>query len=506
MAPKAKVKAKAKAKGLAKVRARPAGHGRVRGRRLRRPAGAEDLGSGVAPMEDRWRGGEQLAAHELSAEILGTASRMVVEVGHYYHGPCKVAGVNRGIKLEDGETWIQLEATGTNHDLLLRWLSGRRPKMLRVIRCARGCNHELAAEDIVHAERIRQVEDWQKEDGWMSNLIEVLPSQPMDDIPHLRQRDADLQPPEREPVDLTKEKDKKETAAKKKKKKKKKDKEKKEKSDGSKGSKGEGAVLNGTRAKQSGTKKISALYAGTGLDPQEKVRRRVAKRAKRYLAKKAEKVEASSSSSSSNSSSSSTTMEVVNEHETVFSQASKVRRIFDGFPGALGASALTDMRRAILQELGEEDVAGALKPVALLYFKQQLSRRMQGPALREAHTICACLDLAMRGRSASLVDCLVQRLKSIEQTLNGCHWTVSQKLEVLPAETTSLTPMEELGSARKEVEAESKTRYQASLGDNRRNPKGSSEGKEGQDRRYPEDNKKGGKGNNQKGKDKKKEG
>lgn len=79
------------------------------------------------------------------------------------------------------------------------------------------------------------------------------------------------------------------------------------------------------------------------------------------------------------------------------------------------------------------------------------------------------IDLLVKGRVASAVDALGQRMKSIEASLQGSHWTVSQRLEVLPSEQTAITAMmAELGEARREVQEESKQRHLASLQEGRR--------------------------------------
>lgn len=223
----------------------------------------------------------------------------------------------------------------------------------------------------------------------------------------------------------------------------------------------------------------------------------MARQAQRYIAKKGEKAAATSSSSSSSGSESSSLGSLKEGAEdTICQQASKVRMIFENYPGALASTALGHMRKCLLQELGEEDLTGQIKPVALLYFKQNLARRAVGPAQREVHTISTVIDLLVRGRASSALDCLTQRFKSIEATMGGTHWSVSQKLEVLPSEVTSLTPSQELGAARKEVETETRTRYLSSFADGRRPNKGAGKGKGDtkDDRRNQDSGKKGPKG------------
>lgn len=44
---------------------------------------------------------------------------------------------------------------------------------------------------------------------------------------------------------------------------------------------------------------------------------------------------------------------------------------------------------------------------------------------RELLTLTHGLDLLLRGQAAASADTMTQRVKSIEQTLLGSHWTVA---------------------------------------------------------------------------------
>ena len=85
------------------------------------------------------------------------------------------------------------------------------------------------------------------------------------------------------------------------------------------------------------------------------------------------------------------------------------------------------------------------------YYRQCLQRRSTGPAQRELLTISAAVDLAMSGNVAGSLDILLQRLKSAESTLSGTHWTVSQRLEILPQDSLTLTPLQEMSRARNPI-------------------------------------------------------
>jgi hypothetical protein len=162
------------------------------------------------------------------------------------------------------------------------------------------------------------------------------------------------------------------------------------------------------------------------------------------------------------------------------------------------------MRGLLLSEIGSADQPGVVKGCAVAYYRQCLQRKSSGPAQRELFTIAAAVDQAMSGNVAGCLDTLLQRLKSSESTLAGTHWTVSQRLEILPQDHVLLTPLPEMTTARKDVFEETKMKYLASMPEGRNasasgkgGGKGKAEGKDGskgsgKDRRW-------GKGGPQKG-------
>eukprot|EP00435_Cladocopium_sp_Y103_P018503 s3237_g4.t1 len=116
------------------------------------------------------------------------------------------------------------------------------------------------------------------------------------------------------------------------------------------------------------------------------------------------------------------------------------------------------MRSNLLQALGEDDSSPSTQAVAVQYYRQVLQRKASGPVARELLSLCA---------PAHALDLIIQRIKSTESTLAGTHWTVSQKLELLPAEQASLTATAEMREAQRVALEESKARYLSSLPDGR---------------------------------------
>ena len=106
-------------------------------------------------------------------------------------------------------------------------------------------------------------------------------------------------------------------------------------------------IVSGRHAAVAAQKELKEIYSGTGLEPREKVRRRVLARAQKLVSRK--KTTSSSSGSSSNSSSSSSpTYEDFKGSESVFSEETKVKGVAERCPGALTVEAVTAMRRSLL--------------------------------------------------------------------------------------------------------------------------------------------------------------
>ena len=219
-----------------------------------------------------------------------------------------------------------------------------------------------------------------------------------------------------------------EKRARKKKTKKKKDRSKEREKAKKKEKEKKDAKLDGRHALQASIKEPEALFGGTGLSATEKVRRRVIHRAKKFVKKKKDK--SSSSSTSSSEGSSSHQEDAI--QDGVFVETSRARGVFERYPGVLTEQSLRAMRTTLLQEIGEDPVTLGIKPVAVAYFRQQLARKLNGPAGREALTLCMAMDLLLRGRACQAMDVLAQRLKSVEAVSSGTHWQVAQRMEVTP--------------------------------------------------------------------------
>lgn len=229
---------------------------------------------------------EVVAARLLPPTIFQVGERVRMERCSCYGGETKVAGVIRKVE-------VSVPSPAADGDALRRPVglgAAKPPQLLRAHLCQAACNQEEVADDLVHCLEVRKMDEPNKEDGWASNMIPV--DLPADDLAALRGREREVlskaaedpggrgHPPVEKPGDA------KESADKEDKKKKSKKKKKKKKSSSTSSSSSSVDILSGKKSKIANLKEPSALFGGTGLDPVESVRRRVAKRAKAYLRKK----------------------------------------------------------------------------------------------------------------------------------------------------------------------------------------------------------------------------
>ena len=514
MAPKAKAKLRPKAKAKAGV-ARPKRAAAMRVGVLRRPAARAPI-EGALGVRERWIAGEELELHRVPLDEMTVGSLIEVTEGSYFGAACKAAGTVQGIDVKPEATHVLLKVTGTTGEGLLKHQSGHPGMLLRVHRCTSECTADRHAEDLLHGLKARKPGVAGAEEGWLRNL-EIAPAE--DELATLRARGSDLAPGQvgsREDagkgvaeVEKKEEGTRKKDAHKKKKKKgrslrhkkKKKSEERDSPSPGeakgvkaasgkkkrrSTSSSSSGSVaLDGRKPRAASTKTYDALYAGTGLDRREKVRRRVLKRAKKAASQKSKDKSKSGSDSGSSEEDSLSEEEL---EDTLFQGESKIQRVGQRCPGALACQAITTMKSNLLQETGATGELNAVEPVAMLYLRQHLHRRASGPALRELVTLAIAVDQLLRARPSRALDTLLQRFKAVEAGLMGAHWSVAQRLELGPAENLSLTGQEELSSAQKDAYTDARTKMLAGLPDGRsRTSKGQGKTKDKDDFRKDRD-------------------
>ena len=178
---------------------------------------------------------------------------------------------------------------------------------------------------------------------------------------------------------------------------------------------GDRVTFDGTQAKRASLKESQALFKGTGLDSKDRVRNRVARLARRHLKQKSGKSSSSDSKSDSGRS---------------------TRSGFDGEP-LRGGIQSEDPGGALpgcsdfACSLPDEDhphspgPAEHLGPCGGGVLSPTPPSEGHRPVQRELLTLTHGLDLLLRGQAAASADTMTQRVKSIEQTLLGSHWTVA---------------------------------------------------------------------------------
>ena len=468
--------------------------GGARGR-VRRPAARVEADPPPLDIGEAWRRGDVVEFHALPLEEVLKGPRVVVEEASYMEANVTVAGVLGKVVAIPGATKVEIALEGTSSEALLRAHSvgGRK---FHLHQCPLDCDGRETSETLIHGKKLRLVLDMSKEEAWTNNLVEV-PKAPVDvdELKSLRAEAAAMgrgKGPGEERMakgsssssstkKAKKKKDEKKKKKKKKDKKKKRDKGESEEKEKNELKKQEMKNHMGKTPMSSGVKDPALLLSGTGLDARERVRQRVQRAARRYLQRKSSRMSETSSSSSSGDSTSKGTVEEF--QNTIFTESTKVRKLAEHFPGALATEGLTAMRESLLQVEGYQEERSHLRPTALLYFRSVLQRKASGAQGRELLTHCTAVDMLMNGRIAGALDLLMQRVKSIESTQQGVHYSVSQRLEVLPQEGMTLTGREEMKEAQKESYADSRLRWLSSMPDKSgglRESKGS-KGKDGKD-------------------------
>ena len=386
--------------------------------------------------------GQAVKCQGIPLELL--RKRLPVTItGRYWGAPCEIAGLVRGIQVRGKEdVEIEVDLQGTTTETILHWATGSSEKVMRIHMCGSKCEAMLDAENLLHGEEIklRKGED----PAWVMNLVD-------EERPGGRTAGEPVrgEDPPREKAEKREEERGRSREREKKK--------KGRSSDEEKSPKGESKKKVSIRAMA--RKSLKSVFEGTGMDPNPKVRKKITAKASR----KARKKRKSSSGSSSTETSSGSTAE---ESGELFEETQKVRKIGRFAPGALTTAGCREMASNLLNSTGGiwDQSEGALQPICCQYFRQVLSSRVTGGQSREALTLSWCLDLLVQGRIAEASDGLMQRLKAIEMSAQGASWSISQRIELVPAEKPIISSRAETREAIKESKEENRTRAEASKG------------------------------------------
>ncbi len=380
---------------------------------MRRPGARVEAEREDEDASSKWKKGEEMILRDVPVEEFRGGISMVITEGHYYNNVVKIAGVVHRVVMEGVRLELQVLARGTTSEGLLRAHTADPLFPFTVLVCQSGCGHVESGDRYVHGVKGYLQKEGLASEEWMNNLMAAVPApreEEADELLELRRRGEELEKgaakdPPRIPGGLAEEAPKKEPEKdKKKRKKEKKDKKRRSEKRGS--SSGQKSCLDGRHPVTASQKKYQVLFAGTGLDAKERIRRRVAKKARKILSKKRGRSKSSSRSSTSSSSKSASRE---SEDEGLFMEDNKAKGVGGKCPGALCHESLKAMRQCLLAGQGEDLGGVNNRPVATMYFKQEIQRRASGPMAREMLNLSVSLDHLIRGRPAQAADTIAQR-------------------------------------------------------------------------------------------------
>eukprot|EP00913_Durusdinium_trenchii_P019545 g18372.t2 len=187
--------------------------------------------------------------------------------------------------------------------------------------------------------------------------------------------------------------------------------------------------------KPSGKKDHAALYKGTGLDQDARIRKKISRLARRAMKKK---------SKSSSTTGTSSPSEAEEGMEDLFQESQRTQLASKAGPGALAYHAIRQMRKQMLQVQGQEGLEmSPVGAVGLQFYRQILRPKMTPVMAREALNVSAALDALLSCQSAHAADVLVQRLKALESMASGSSWQMSQRFKIVPMDLGSLASQAE---------------------------------------------------------------
>lgn len=183
------------------------------------------------------------------------AGLSVVVEGEYWEGASDLCGLVVGAVLDGYQHYLKLRATGTHSEVLLKFLSGSPSREVQVHLCGDPRGAWVWKDGLLHASKIREVKG--AREAWMDNLGVIAPEVMGEDENAELRREAEAARLDLKRLEEEKRQGLVAEAEKKKKKLKKKKKEEK-------------------RVRGSdGKKDPKVVFAGTGLDPDPEIRKKV---------------------------------------------------------------------------------------------------------------------------------------------------------------------------------------------------------------------------------------
>ena len=125
--------------------------------------------------------------------------------------------------------------------------------------------------------------------------------------------------------------------------------------------------------------------------------------------------------------------------EELFGSSSTAKRVAQEFPGVLTSSWIRECQDYLMNAQGQlwSQQETEVQPLAVQFFRQQAQLKLTGAMAREYLSIAVMIDLGLQGRIAELTDVGTQRLKSLLATASGVHFSIAQKMEVVPLDRTA---------------------------------------------------------------------
>eukprot|EP00435_Cladocopium_sp_Y103_P026559 s1297_g6.t1 len=382
----------------------------------------------------------------LTLQELQSLGPVYLPDARYYGRLVQVAGRLQGLQHEGGEIFTELLVSGVKDDELLRLLSGEAKRVLRVHLCSETCGGLLTDALLIHGKSFEEVDLARV--PWLTNMegVEVPPGPGPDELEALRELQRKSQELERDGGKTDEKKSKK----------------RKKKQEGVEGEEGrkERPPKRGIEDDEIGRKKLEDVFGGTGLDPDPVQRGRILRKAKRLgKGKKKKKKESSSEGDSTGSSSTSTSSSAKRHGRGLFEDENKLNQLWKRYPGSLTAHAVHEARHRLMSQAGTlwNLSDNEIPPLFTQYARQQvLAHTSASPAIQqELLTISQALDFALMGKMASMADILCQRVKSLEATIEGSHWTFAREMELVRSDQfTMAEDSETLQAARRAREGD----------------------------------------------------
>ena len=359
--------------------------------------------------------------------------------GVYWGREIRLAVDIQEIKFVRGALELEGRVSGTEDEALLRWGSKEEVKgKVRLHVCPSSCSNTPEADGLIHLKYAQRRGD--HDPAWASNMRS---SEGLEELKRLakesdkeareagkRVREAEEYTPSQPPGKEEKGSSSSTSSKKKRKKKKKKKKP----------------------FKVIAKKDYQRLFETTGLDKDVKIRKKVAKLARKAMRKKAK-------GSSEEDSATASKEDDAEEMETLFQESQRTQLAAKAGPGSLTAHAVRQMRRQMLTTMGQDiEENSPIQPVALQFYRQILREKLSPIMSREVMNLATVIDALLEGRVAFPADVAIQRVKALEAISNGASWVVAQRYELCPPDLGQLASTSEAAAAARETKEEIRTR------------------------------------------------